>query len=56
MGNQHTDLKDLLDKIARKIQDRTLTTVVLSKAMSDTFGGSDASGAWTWRMAYDVME
>ena len=24
--------------------------------MRDTFGGSDASGAWNWRMAYDMMQ
>jgi len=24
--------------------------------MADAFGGTDACGAWSWRMAYDVME
>ena len=24
--------------------------------MRDTFGSSDASGAWNWRMAYDMMQ
>ncbi|MCJ7873389.1 hypothetical protein [Phaeobacter sp. J2-8] len=27
----------------------------LARIMRETFNGSDASGAWDWRMAYDLM-
>lgn len=33
-----------------------LTTAQISDAMSQAFGGSDASGAWEWRQAYDLMQ
>ena len=33
-----------------------LRSSALARIMRETFHGSDASGAWDWRMAYDLMQ
>ena len=48
--------KSALSLIAAEIARGPLRSSSLSKIMRDTFGGSDASGAWNWRMAYDLMQ
>ena len=35
---------------------RTIDATQLRIAMSDAFGGSDATGAWDWKTAYDACE
>jgi len=52
----NAQLKSALSRIAAEITGSPLRSSFLSKIMRDTFGGSDASGAWTWRMAYDMMQ
>jgi hypothetical protein len=49
-------LKTALSLIAAEITRAPLRSSFLSKIMCFTFGGSDASGAWNWRMAYDMMQ
>jgi len=49
-------LKSAILRIAAEIAREPLRSSILSKIMRDTFGGSDASGTWTWRMAYDMMQ
>jgi len=53
-SNAH--LKTALALIAVEITREPLRSSSLSKIMRDTFGGSDASGVWNWRMAYDMMQ
>ena len=52
----NAQLKSALSLIAAEIARGPLRSSSLSKIMRDTFGGSDASGAWNWRMAYDMMQ
>ncbi|MBM1434599.1 strawberry notch family protein, partial [Sulfitobacter mediterraneus] len=52
----NAQLKSALSLIAAEIARDPLRSSFLSKIMRDTFGGSDASGTWTWRMAYDMMQ
>lgn len=35
---------------------RRIDAGILRGAMEDAFGASDASGAWTWKLAYDACE
>jgi predicted RNA methylase len=35
---------------------RVIDAQVLRTAMTPAFGGSDAEGAWTWKLAYDACE
>jgi hypothetical protein len=42
--------------IGREIELQPLKSSSLARIMRETFGGSDASGAWSWRMAYDLMQ
>ena len=49
-------LRDALSQIGQEIDDRPLRTSSLARIMRETFGGSDATGAWSWRMAYDMMQ
>jgi predicted RNA methylase len=39
-----------------EIEAGPLTTTRLSQIMSEAFGGTDASGAWEWRLAFDLMQ
>lgn len=52
----NAQLKITLLLIAAELARGPLRSSSLSKIMRDTFGGSDASGAWSWRMAYDMMQ
>ncbi|MDG2259966.1 MAG: methylase, partial [Paracoccaceae bacterium] len=52
----NAQLKSALSLFAAEIARGPLRSSSLSKIMRDTFGGSDASGAWSWRMAYDMMQ
>jgi len=52
----NAQLKSALSLIAAEIARGPLRSSSLSKIMRDTFGGSDASGIWNWRMAYDMMQ
>ena len=49
-------LQDALARIARDLEDQPLRSSSLARLMRETFGGSDAAGAWSWRMAYDAMQ
>ncbi|WP_127600591.1 bifunctional class I SAM-dependent methyltransferase/DEAD/DEAH box helicase [Nitratireductor alexandrii] len=49
-------LRDALSQIGREIDDRALRTSSLARIMRESFGGSDATGAWSWRMAYDTTQ
>lgn len=55
-SRSNAQLKSALSLIAAEIARGPLRSSSLSKIMRDTFGGSDASGAWNWRMAYDMMQ
>ncbi len=52
----NAQLKSALSLIAAEITRDPLRSSFVSRIMRDTFGGSDASGAWNWRMAYDMMQ
>lgn len=49
-------LQVTLSQIGREIEDRPLRTSSLARIMRKTFDGSGASGAWSWRMAYDLIQ
>ena len=49
-------LQQSLSRIAGEIDDHPLKSSSLARILSEFFGGSDASGAWSWRMAYDMMQ
>ena len=51
-----TDLATALKQIGVEIAHQPLRSSVLARIMRETFHGSDASGAWDWRMAYDLMQ
>jgi hypothetical protein len=42
--------------MAAAIRTEGLTAAKISEIMSDSFGASDAAGAWDWRQAYDLMQ
>ncbi|MCB1446763.1 MAG: strawberry notch family protein, partial [Rhizobiaceae bacterium] len=42
--------------MAKEIEVQPLRSSSLARIMRVTFGGSDAGGAWSWRMAYDMMQ
>ncbi len=39
-----------------QIKTGKLTTGHISQTMTGAFGGTDASGAWDWRLAFDLMQ
>lgn len=49
-------LREAFSQIAREIDHQPLRSSSLARIMRETFGGSDAGGAWSWRMAYDMMQ
>jgi len=49
-------LQDALSRIGTEIEEQPLRSSSLARIMRETFGGSDAAGAWSWRMAYDLMQ
>ncbi|WP_292020391.1 strawberry notch-like NTP hydrolase domain-containing protein, partial [Maritimibacter sp. UBA3975] len=50
------DLASALALIGREIHHQPLRSSALARIMRETFHGSDAGGAWDWRMAYDLMQ
>jgi len=45
-----------LSRIGNELEEQPLKSSSLARIMRETFGGSDAGGAWSWRMAYDLMQ
>ncbi|MBM2324172.1 strawberry notch-like NTP hydrolase domain-containing protein, partial [Marivita cryptomonadis] len=50
------DLASALAQIGTEVDDQPLRSSALARIMRETFHGSDAGGAWDWRMAYDLMQ
>ncbi len=50
------DLATALAQIGAEIDHQPLRSSALARIMRETFHGSDAGGAWDWRMAYDLMQ
>lgn len=50
------DLASALAQIGTEIDHQPLRSSALARIMRETFLGSDAGGAWDWRMAYDLMQ
>ncbi|HKK97170.1 MAG TPA: methylase, partial [Marivita sp.] len=50
------DLASALAQIGTEIDHLPLRSSALARIMRETFHGSDAGGAWDWRMAYDLMQ
>ncbi|WP_299628568.1 strawberry notch family protein [uncultured Tateyamaria sp.] len=50
------ELKDALAHIGATIRQEPLKSSTLARFMRESFGRSDASGVWDWRMAYDMMQ
>ncbi|WP_299654279.1 hypothetical protein [uncultured Jannaschia sp.] len=46
----------LLPLITRDLRTGGLTTARLAAQLTEAVGGTDASGAWTWRQAYDLVQ
>ena len=46
----------LVTTLKKLIAANALDTGQLSRCMTDAFGGTDASGAWDWRLALDLMQ
>ena len=49
------DLASALAQIGSEIDHQPLRSSALARIMRETFYGSDASGAWDWRMAYSNL-
>ena len=54
--NLDTDLASALAQIGAEVDNQPLRSSALARIMRETFHGSDAGGAWDWRMAYDLMQ
>ena len=50
------ELASALAQIGTEVDDQPLRSSALARIMRETFQGSDAGGAWDWRMAYDLMQ
>ena len=50
------NLTSALAQICAEIVHQPLRSSALACIMRETFHGSDAGGAWDWRMAYDLMQ
>ena len=49
-------LRQALPLIGSALAEGPLRSSSLARLMRETFGGSDAGGVWSWRMAYDAMQ
>jgi len=49
-------LLQALSLIGNEIEKQPLKSSSLARIMREIYGGSDAGGAWSWRMAYDLMQ
>jgi len=56
LSNSDADLTSALAQIGAEIDHQPLRSSALARIMRETFLSSDASGAWDWRMAYDLMQ
>ncbi|MBN8189862.1 strawberry notch family protein [Salipiger thiooxidans] len=52
----HARLREVLPLIGSALTEGPIRSSSLARLMRETFGGSDAAGAWSWRMAYDAMQ
>ena len=52
----NTNTRALITSLQSEIASRTLDTRRLGALMAEAFGGTDASGAWGWRLAFDLMQ
>lgn len=50
------NLASALAQIGAEIDIQPLRSSALARIMRETFLGSNAGGAWDWRMAYDLMQ
>ena len=50
------NLTSALAQIGAEVDNQPLRSSALARIMRETFHGSDAGGAWDWRMAYDLMQ
>ncbi|MBU2244921.1 MAG: strawberry notch family protein, partial [Alphaproteobacteria bacterium] len=50
------NLTSALAQIGAAVDNQPLRSSALARIMRETFHGSDAGGAWDWRMAYDLMQ
>ena len=50
------DLASALEQIGTEVEHQPLRSSALARIMRESFHGSDAGGAWDWRMAYDLMQ
>ncbi len=48
--------RELIATLKSEIQNHTFDTRRLSDVMTRGLGGTDASGAWSWRLAFDLMQ
>ncbi|MDO5757322.1 MAG: bifunctional class I SAM-dependent methyltransferase/DEAD/DEAH box helicase [Rhodobacterales bacterium] len=49
-------LDKLLPSLVSDLATGTLTSKSVAMLLTQTLGGSDANGAWTWRQAYDLVQ
>jgi len=49
-------LASALAQIGAEVDHQPQRSSALARIMRETFHGSDAGGAWDWRMAYDLMQ
>ncbi|WP_297778168.1 strawberry notch-like NTP hydrolase domain-containing protein [uncultured Roseovarius sp.] len=52
----NANLTSALAQIGAEVDHQLLRSSALARIMRETFHGSDAGGAWDWRMAYDLMQ
>ena len=50
------DLTSVLAQIGAETDHQPLRSSALARIVRETFHGSDAGGAWDWRMVYDLMQ
>ncbi len=54
---QQGTLLEVAEKLLKVIyKEQTLTSLAMKEVMNETFGGTDASGAWNWKQAYNALE
>ena len=53
---KRSTLDRLLPALVSDLAAGTLTTQSVGTLLTATLGGTDASGAWTWRQAYDLVQ
>ena len=53
---KRSTLDRLLPTLVRDLTTGQLTMQSIGALLTETLGGSDAAGAWTWRQAYDLVQ